>query len=95
MHLHIAFDAIYTSWKVQNYIVVLLSDHSCALTLSNHYSLTLNGTSEETESGFFRTENGWADTFSSLSLQIPLWIFSVVVTDVPEKGNLSCGLAGG
>lgn len=94
--MHIAFDAIYTNWKVQNYIVVLLSDHSCALTLSNHYSLTLNGTSEETESvGFFRTENGWADTFSPLSLRIPLWIFSLAVTDIPEKGNLSCGLAGG
>lgn len=94
--MHVAFDAIYTSWKVQNYIVVLLSDHSCALTLSNHYSLTLNGTSEETESvGFSGLRMAGLIPFHHYLCEFPFGSFSVVVTDVPEKGNLSCGLAGG
>lgn len=34
IHLHTAFDAIYTKLETMELIVVLLSDHSCALTLS-------------------------------------------------------------
>lgn len=65
------------TWKLQDYIVVLLSDHSCALTLSTplefYFKWDLWG---DRDSGFFRTEHGWADSFSPLSLRIPLWIFS-------------------
>lgn len=96
MCMHILFDTIYIKLETANYTVVLLSQHSYTLSSVYHIS-SLNKMTSEESVGVPGLRLARLIPFHHYltPLGSPLWVFSHVLTDAPEKNNLCCDLRAG